>query len=152
MSESCWHTFSGTLCAVALKKKWHAVWSLEFQKYSYFLPFVFAQNPRHWCVCWFSPTDRQKVSDWNFFKGLSNTDYNWSKCYFNFLYSIDEDSSRIAIGCCVDLFPLVKKVLNYPYEEYVFLRHRKCVAGLLLCRNTKDWRLSLILTGISLLV
>ncbi|XP_073339131.1 KATNB1-like protein 1 [Pagrus major] len=33
--------------------------------------------------------------------------------------SIDEDSSRITIGCCVDLFPLVKKVLTNPYEEYL---------------------------------
>ncbi|XP_020485743.1 KATNB1-like protein 1 [Labrus bergylta] len=33
--------------------------------------------------------------------------------------SIDEDSPRITIGCCVDLFPLVKKVLTNPYEEYI---------------------------------
>ncbi|XP_070698815.1 KATNB1-like protein 1 [Pempheris klunzingeri] len=31
--------------------------------------------------------------------------------------SIDEDTPRITIGCCVDLFPLVKKVLTHPYEE-----------------------------------
>ncbi|XP_043999544.1 KATNB1-like protein 1 isoform X2 [Gambusia affinis] len=30
---------------------------------------------------------------------------------------IDEDSPRINIGCCVDLFPLVRKVLSTPYEE-----------------------------------
>ncbi|XP_026210690.1 KATNB1-like protein 1 isoform X2 [Anabas testudineus] len=33
--------------------------------------------------------------------------------------SIDENSSRITIGCCVDLFPLVKEVLTSPYEEYL---------------------------------
>ncbi|XP_034530669.1 KATNB1-like protein 1 [Notolabrus celidotus] len=33
--------------------------------------------------------------------------------------SIEEDSPRISIGCCVDLFPLVKKVLTNPYEEYL---------------------------------
>ncbi|XP_017272299.1 KATNB1-like protein 1 [Kryptolebias marmoratus] len=31
---------------------------------------------------------------------------------------IDEDSTRINIGCCVDLFPLVRQVLSKPYEEY----------------------------------
>lgn len=35
--------------------------------------------------------------------------------------SIDEDSPRITIGCCVDLFPLVKRVLTYPYEEYLIV-------------------------------
>ncbi|KAM9341096.1 KATNB1-like protein 1 [Symphorus nematophorus] len=35
--------------------------------------------------------------------------------------SIDEDSPRITIGCCVDLFPLVKKVLTNPYEEYLIV-------------------------------
>ncbi|KAM4542042.1 KATNB1-like protein 1 [Odontesthes bonariensis] len=34
---------------------------------------------------------------------------------------IDEDSSRITIGCCVDLFPLVRKVLSCPYEEYLIV-------------------------------
>ncbi|XP_022066121.1 KATNB1-like protein 1 isoform X2 [Acanthochromis polyacanthus] len=34
---------------------------------------------------------------------------------------IDEDSPRITIGCCVDLFPLVKKVLSSPYEEYLIV-------------------------------
>lgn len=34
---------------------------------------------------------------------------------------IDEDSPEITIGCCVDLFPLVKKVLNSPYEEYLIV-------------------------------
>ncbi|KAK0140857.1 KATNB1-like protein 1 [Merluccius polli] len=33
--------------------------------------------------------------------------------------SIDEDSAGFTIGCCVDLFPFVKKVLSSPYEEYV---------------------------------
>ncbi|XP_078145592.1 KATNB1-like protein 1 isoform X3 [Centroberyx gerrardi] len=31
--------------------------------------------------------------------------------------SITEDSPSITIGCCVDLFPLVKKVVTSPYEE-----------------------------------
>ncbi|XP_044022428.1 KATNB1-like protein 1 isoform X1 [Siniperca chuatsi] len=35
--------------------------------------------------------------------------------------SIDEDSPRITIGCCVDIFPLVKKVLTTPYEEYLIV-------------------------------
>ncbi|XP_054470144.1 KATNB1-like protein 1 isoform X2 [Anoplopoma fimbria] len=35
--------------------------------------------------------------------------------------SIDEDSPRVTIGCCVDLFPLVKKVLTHPYEEYLIV-------------------------------
>ncbi|KAM3871340.1 KATNB1-like protein 1 [Diretmus argenteus] len=35
--------------------------------------------------------------------------------------SINEDSPSITIGCCVDLFPLVKKVLNNPYEEYLLV-------------------------------
>nr|XP_046268962.1 KATNB1-like protein 1 isoform X2 [Scatophagus argus] len=34
---------------------------------------------------------------------------------------IDEDSPRITIGCCVDIFPLVKKVLSNPYEEYLLV-------------------------------
>ncbi|XP_047467481.1 KATNB1-like protein 1 [Mugil cephalus] len=34
---------------------------------------------------------------------------------------IDEDSARVTIGCCVDLFPLVKKILNSPYEEYLIV-------------------------------
>ncbi|KAK2826183.1 hypothetical protein Q5P01_020397 [Channa striata] len=33
--------------------------------------------------------------------------------------SIDEHSPRITIGCCVDLFPLVKDVLTSPHEEYL---------------------------------
>uniref|UniRef100_A0A3P9DGJ3 Katanin p80 subunit C-terminal domain-containing protein n=1 Tax=Maylandia zebra TaxID=106582 RepID=A0A3P9DGJ3_9CICH len=32
---------------------------------------------------------------------------------------IDEDSSKITIGCCVDLFPLVGKVLSSPYKEHL---------------------------------
>ncbi|XP_061599000.1 KATNB1-like protein 1 [Cololabis saira] len=32
---------------------------------------------------------------------------------------IDKNSPWITIGCCVDLFPLVKKVLSTPYEEYL---------------------------------
>ncbi|XP_018545629.1 KATNB1-like protein 1 isoform X1 [Lates calcarifer] len=35
--------------------------------------------------------------------------------------SIDKDSPRITIGCCVDLLPLVKKVLTNPYEEYLIV-------------------------------
>ncbi|AWP16634.1 putative KATNB1-like protein 1 isoform 2 [Scophthalmus maximus] len=35
--------------------------------------------------------------------------------------SIDKDSSRITIGSCVDLFPLVRKVLTKPYEEYLIV-------------------------------
>ncbi|XP_031702955.1 KATNB1-like protein 1 isoform X3 [Anarrhichthys ocellatus] len=35
--------------------------------------------------------------------------------------SIDENSPRVTIGCCVDLFPLVKKVLTNPYEEYLIV-------------------------------
>ncbi|KAG8013640.1 KATNB1-like protein 1, partial [Nibea albiflora] len=35
--------------------------------------------------------------------------------------SIDEGSPRITIGCCIDLFPLVKKVLANPYEEYLIV-------------------------------
>ncbi|KAJ3612849.1 hypothetical protein NHX12_019107 [Muraenolepis orangiensis] len=33
--------------------------------------------------------------------------------------SLQEDSSSFSIGCCVDLFPFVKKALSSPYEEYV---------------------------------
>uniref|UniRef100_A0A8C6U4V2 Katanin p80 subunit C-terminal domain-containing protein n=1 Tax=Neogobius melanostomus TaxID=47308 RepID=A0A8C6U4V2_9GOBI len=33
--------------------------------------------------------------------------------------SINENTSTISIGSCVDLFPLVKKVLSNPYEEYI---------------------------------
>ncbi|KAM8915544.1 KATNB1-like protein 1 [Spinachia spinachia] len=33
--------------------------------------------------------------------------------------SIDEASPSVTIGCCVDLFPLVRKVLTNPYEEYL---------------------------------
>ncbi|XP_029982346.1 KATNB1-like protein 1 isoform X2 [Sphaeramia orbicularis] len=35
--------------------------------------------------------------------------------------SINEDSPKISIGCCVDLFPLVRKVLSTPYEEYLIV-------------------------------
>uniref|UniRef100_A0A3Q3W1S7 Katanin p80 subunit C-terminal domain-containing protein n=1 Tax=Mola mola TaxID=94237 RepID=A0A3Q3W1S7_MOLML len=35
--------------------------------------------------------------------------------------SIDEASPRFNIGCCVDLFPLIKKVLTKPYEEYLIV-------------------------------
>lgn len=35
--------------------------------------------------------------------------------------SIDEDSPRVTIGGCVDLFPLVRKVLTNPYEEYLIV-------------------------------
>uniref|UniRef100_A0A674BD36 Katanin p80 subunit C-terminal domain-containing protein n=1 Tax=Salmo trutta TaxID=8032 RepID=A0A674BD36_SALTR len=33
----------------------------------------------------------------------------------------ESESSSVSIGCCVDLFPLVKKVLTSPYEE--LLKH-----------------------------
>ncbi|XP_077395546.1 KATNB1-like protein 1 [Festucalex cinctus] len=32
---------------------------------------------------------------------------------------LDDDSANITIGCCVDLFPLVRNVLISPYEKYV---------------------------------
>ncbi|XP_037603048.1 KATNB1-like protein 1 [Sebastes umbrosus] len=35
--------------------------------------------------------------------------------------SMDENSPRVTIGCCVDLFPLVRKVLTNPYEEYLIV-------------------------------
>ncbi|KAJ0008901.1 hypothetical protein NQD34_016316 [Periophthalmus magnuspinnatus] len=35
--------------------------------------------------------------------------------------SISEDSPTVSIGCCVDLFPLVKKILSDPYEEYIIV-------------------------------
>uniref|UniRef100_A0AAQ4QUZ8 Katanin p80 subunit C-terminal domain-containing protein n=1 Tax=Gasterosteus aculeatus aculeatus TaxID=481459 RepID=A0AAQ4QUZ8_GASAC len=35
--------------------------------------------------------------------------------------SIDEASPTVTIGCCVDLFPLVRKVLTNPYEEYLIV-------------------------------
>ncbi|KAL6105887.1 katnbl1 [Pungitius sinensis] len=35
--------------------------------------------------------------------------------------SIDEASPSVTIGCCVDLFPLVRKVLTNPYEEYLIV-------------------------------
>ncbi|XP_030575507.1 KATNB1-like protein 1 [Archocentrus centrarchus] len=34
---------------------------------------------------------------------------------------IDEDSPKITIGCCVDLFPLVSKILRSPYEEHLIV-------------------------------
>ncbi|XP_028294069.1 KATNB1-like protein 1 [Gouania willdenowi] len=34
---------------------------------------------------------------------------------------IDERSSSMTIGCCVDLLPLVMKVLKKPYEEYLIV-------------------------------
>nr|XP_023850768.1 KATNB1-like protein 1 [Salvelinus alpinus] len=36
-----------------------------------------------------------------------------------YFLSLDDESesSSVSIGCCVDLFPLVKKVLTSPYEE-----------------------------------
>lgn len=33
--------------------------------------------------------------------------------------SITANTTTVSIGCCVDLFPLVKKVLSNPYEEYI---------------------------------
>ncbi|CAL9686419.1 unnamed protein product [Knipowitschia caucasica] len=35
--------------------------------------------------------------------------------------SITEDPPTVSIGCCVDLFPLVKKVLANPFEEYIIV-------------------------------
>lgn len=35
--------------------------------------------------------------------------------------SINDHCSTISIGCCVDLFPMVKKVLCNPYEEYLIV-------------------------------
>ncbi|XP_029937780.1 KATNB1-like protein 1 [Myripristis murdjan] len=35
--------------------------------------------------------------------------------------SINDDSPNITIGCCVDLFPLVKNLLINPYEEYLIV-------------------------------
>ncbi|KAJ0062738.1 hypothetical protein NL108_004366, partial [Boleophthalmus pectinirostris] len=39
----------------------------------------------------------------------------------NLTRSISEDSPTVSIGCCVDLFPLVKKILSNPYEEYIIV-------------------------------
>ncbi|XP_014863750.1 PREDICTED: KATNB1-like protein 1 [Poecilia mexicana] len=46
---------------------------------------------------------------------------------------IDEDSPRINIGCCVDLFPLVRKVLSTPYEEYLIVGFKW------ICSVLKNW-------------
>ncbi|XP_063764683.1 KATNB1-like protein 1 isoform X2 [Eleginops maclovinus] len=35
--------------------------------------------------------------------------------------SIEENSEKVTIGGCVDLFPLVRKVLTNPYEEYIIV-------------------------------
>lgn len=35
--------------------------------------------------------------------------------------SIKEESPNISIGCCVDLFPLVRKALTSPYEGYLIV-------------------------------
>ncbi|XP_033498631.1 KATNB1-like protein 1 [Epinephelus lanceolatus] len=57
--------------------------------------------------------------------------------------SIDENSPRINIGCCVDLFPLVKKVLTKPYEEYL-------IVGLKWINSVlKKWREELQTSGYS---
>ncbi|XP_041809242.1 KATNB1-like protein 1 isoform X2 [Chelmon rostratus] len=57
--------------------------------------------------------------------------------------SIDEDSPKITIGCCVDLFPLVKKVLATPYEEYL-------IVGLTWINSVlKNWREELRASGYS---
>ncbi|KAF7669535.1 hypothetical protein LDENG_00182710 [Lucifuga dentata] len=47
--------------------------------------------------------------------------------------SIDEDSPSITIGCCVDLFPLVRKILTSPYEEYLMVGFKWIIAVL------KNW-------------
>uniref|UniRef100_A0A3B4ARS7 Katanin p80 subunit C-terminal domain-containing protein n=1 Tax=Periophthalmus magnuspinnatus TaxID=409849 RepID=A0A3B4ARS7_9GOBI len=45
--------------------------------------------------------------------------YNFSTTYT--FTDISEDSPTVSIGCCVDLFPLVKKILSDPYEEYIIV-------------------------------
>ncbi|CAK6957141.1 KATNB1-like protein 1 [Scomber scombrus] len=55
--------------------------------------------------------------------------------------SIDEDSPVITIGCCVDLIPLVRKVLSNPYEDYV-------IVGLKWINSVlKNWWEELIASG-----
>ncbi|XP_072313834.1 KATNB1-like protein 1 isoform X2 [Eucyclogobius newberryi] len=57
--------------------------------------------------------------------------------------SISEDSPTVSIGCCVDLFPLVKKVLSKPYEEYI-------VVGLKWIQSVlKTWWVELRESGLS---
>ncbi|KAM7375709.1 hypothetical protein PAMP_005492 [Pampus punctatissimus] len=57
--------------------------------------------------------------------------------------SIDENSSRITIGCCVDLIPLVRKVLSNPYEDYL-------IVGLKWINSVlKNWWEELIASGCS---
>lgn len=57
--------------------------------------------------------------------------------------SITENSPTISIGCCVDLFPLVKKVLSNPYEEYITVGLKWIVSVL------KKWWQELRETGLS---
>uniref|UniRef100_A0A8C7QUQ1 Uncharacterized protein n=1 Tax=Oncorhynchus mykiss TaxID=8022 RepID=A0A8C7QUQ1_ONCMY len=46
------------------------------------------------------------------------TEVNVGELLTYFLSLDDEsESSSVSIGCCVDLFPLVKKVLTSPYED-----------------------------------
>ncbi|XP_076017832.1 KATNB1-like protein 1 [Genypterus blacodes] len=56
---------------------------------------------------------------------------------------IDEDSRGVTIGCCVDLFPLVKKVLTSPYEEYLIVGFKWINAVL------KNWSEQLRASGFS---
>ncbi|XP_054894210.1 KATNB1-like protein 1 isoform X2 [Poeciliopsis prolifica] len=54
---------------------------------------------------------------------------------------IDENSPRINIGSCVDLFPLVRKVLSTPYEEYLIVGFKW------ICSVLKNWREELQTSG-----
>nr|XP_054597530.1 KATNB1-like protein 1 [Nothobranchius furzeri] len=56
---------------------------------------------------------------------------------------INEDSPRVTIGSCVDLFPLVRQVLSKPYEEYL-------IVGLEWISSVLDhWRKELEASGLS---
>ncbi|XP_037551300.1 KATNB1-like protein 1 [Nematolebias whitei] len=55
---------------------------------------------------------------------------------------IDEDSSRINIGCCVDLFPLVRQILSKPYEGYRIVGFKWIYAVL------KNWWEELQMSGL----
>ncbi|XP_008329023.1 KATNB1-like protein 1 [Cynoglossus semilaevis] len=57
--------------------------------------------------------------------------------------SIGKEPSRMTIGCCVDLFPFVRKVLNNPYEEYLTAGLNWINAVLM------HWRKELIASGYS---
>lgn len=57
--------------------------------------------------------------------------------------SITENTPTISIGCCVDIFPLVKKLLSNPYEEYITVS-LKWIDSVL-----KNWCQELRETGLS---